>query len=316
MRDHLRFTAPFVFVLAASCTSAGRAPSTTPSAGHTTYAIHYNEEIAAATKAVGDAQTREKTLSTGFAAYIDQLKKPNWQKVESVIDDSDEAGKSTDYADVADEAVAVRSFWDAEKNEITGRAVGGAQGRLKEANCTADVGGSIAWALNDGISKQLQKRLRARNEAFVVIERYRPSLGSQNAAILEKLADDVAEASYDVHVQMLLLRRRLDQIVADKGDVKKSLDRYVQEEADFQAEPGRTDIEKKASADRVTAANKSKSELDSAASQAEAVSKDIDKTVDAATKDYEEALRNLRAKVAEKKKAEPTKEPAREPGKS
>lgn len=304
----LAFVAPFA-LLAAACSTSTKAPVTASSGGQAAYAIRYNDELTSATKAVGEAQSRVKTLASGFGTHVEQLKKPNWQRVETVIDESDEAGKSSDFADEAAQATAVKDFWDAEKNEINGRVVGGANAKLKESGCTGEVGGTIAYSLNEGITKQLQKRLRARNEAFVVIERYKTSLGPQNAASLEKLADDVSEASYDVHVLMVLQRNRLERLVADKSDVKKSLERYIQEETDFQAEPGRTDAEKKASAERVTAANKSKGEVDTVAAQAEQASKDIDKTIDAATKEYEEALKTVKAKVAEKKKAEPSKEP-------
>jgi hypothetical protein len=79
----------------------------------------------------------------------------------------------------------------------------------------------------------------------------------------------------------------------------------VKEETAFQAEAGRTDAEKKASTDRVTAANKSKAEIDESAAQADRVAKQADQAIDAATKDYETALNGLRAKVAEKKKSAP-----------
>jgi hypothetical protein len=275
------------------------------SGGQTAYAIHYNDELNDATKAIGDAREREKKLSAGFAAHVEELKKPDWQKVETIVADSDEAGKSADFAEAENDATVIKGFLEGDKNELAARVSGATAQKLKEAGCGGDVSGQLSWAMNDAITKQLQKRLRSKNEAFVVLERYRISLGPQNAAALEKLADEISEASYDVHVLMVLQRNRLDRLVSDKNDVKKSLDRFIQEETAFQSEPGRTDAEKKASADRVTAANKSKTEIDGVASQAEAMSKEMEKAVDAATKDYEDALKGLKAKVEEKKKAEP-----------
>jgi hypothetical protein len=306
----LGFVAPLA-LFSGACSSSAKPPATASAGGHTGYAIRYNDELTSATKAVGDAQARVKTLSSGFGAYVDQLKKPNWQRVELIVDDSDEAGKSSDFADAEVEANAIKSFWDSEKNEINSRVIGNAQSKLKESGCTGDIGGSIAYSLNEGISKQLQKRLRARNEAFTIIDRYKTSVGPQNTSALEKLADDVAEASYDVHVLMVLERNRLDQLVSDKNDVKKTLDRYIQEETDFQAEPGRTDAEKKASVDRVNAANKNKADVDNVAAQAASTSKEMEKSIEASTKEYEDALKNLKAKIAEKKKAEPSTEPGK-----
>ena len=217
----------------------------------------------------------------------------------------DRAWGSADYADAHGDADAVKSFWEAEKDTITSKVVGNAQHTVKEAGCGADVAGPVAFSLNDAINKQQQKRLRGKNEAFVMIERYRVTLGPQNVAALEKLGDDVAQSSYDVHVLMVTQRERLRRLVSDKDSAKKTIDRFVKEETAFQTEAGRTDPEKKASADRVTAANKSKGEIDAAASQAEQLSKQMDASTDAAVKDYEAALSALRTKIAEKKKGAP-----------
>lgn len=292
-------------LLVAACSSSTKTPVLPSSSGQTAYAIHYNEELTAATKAVGDAQAREKTLSAGFAAHVDELKKPDWEKVDVIIDDSDEAGKSADFAEAQGDAAVVKGFWDSEKNDITAKVNGNAQHTLKQAGCSADTAGPISYALNDAITKQLQKKLRSKNEAFVVIERYKASFGPQNVAALEKLADEISEASYDVHMAMLVQHERVKRLAADKDDVKRTLDRFIKEETEFQNEPGRTEGDKKASQDRVTAAQKSKAEIDGVAQQAENVSKEMDKAIDAAKKEYEDALKALKAKVEEKKKAEP-----------
>lgn len=292
-------------VFALGCSSAGKPPTTATSSGQTAYAIGYGDELTAATKAIADAQAKEKQLSAGFAAHVDELRKPDWDRVSSIIDDSDEAGRSADFAEAQGEGTAVKAFWESEKNELTARVNGSAQHTLKQAGCSAETAGPISYALSEGVSKQLQKKLRSKNEAFVVIERYKTSLGPQNVAALEKLADEISEASYDVHVLMVVQRNRLDRLVADKSEVKRTLDRFVQEETAFQAEAGRTEPEKRASQDRVAAAKKNMAEIDDVASRAESVKRELDQQIDASTKDYEDAIKNLKAKVSAKK-SEPT----------
>ena len=289
----------------AACSTSGKGPVLSASGEQTPYALGYADELNGASKSFTEAQTQEKTLASGLGARVDELKKPDWDKVLFVVDESDKAGKSADYADAHGDADAVKSFWDAEKDTITSKVVGNAQHTVKEAGCGADVAGPVAFSLNDAINKQQQKRLRGKNEAFVMIERYKVSLGPQNVTTLEKLGDEVSQASYDVHVLMVVQRERLRRLVADRDSAKKTIDRFVKEETAFQAEAGRTDPEKKASTDRVTAANKSKGEIDNAAGQAEALTKQMDASIDAATKDYEAALSALRTKIAEKKKGTP-----------
>jgi hypothetical protein len=292
-------------VLVTACTSSSeKGPEFPSSANRTSYAVRYNDDLTASVKAFGDAQERQKALTKGFVAHVDEVKKTDWDKVKVIVDDSDGAGKSGDYANTRAETEAVKHFWDDEKNDITAKVAGGAQHVNKQAGCTAEVGGAVSFALNDALTKQLQKRLRARNEAFLVMDRYKTALGPQNIAALEKLADEVSEASYDVHVAMIVERNKIKHIATDKDEVKKTLERFIQEENAYQAEAGRTDAEKKASAERVAAATKSKESIDSVAAQAENITKEADKAIDASTKEYSDALTALRAKIDERKKAE------------
>ncbi len=290
-----------------ACARPETGPVLASSAGQPSYAVRYADELGASARGIGDAQEQERKLAAGFGARVDELRKPDWDLVRAVIDESDAAGRSADFAEAHGEVNAVRAFWGEDKASVDAKVAGGAQYALKQATCTSgctnlDVGGPAAYALNEAIDKDLQKKLRASNDAFLLVERQRTALGAQNTATLEKLADDVSHASYLVHVDLIVQRRRLKQLLADQAAVEKTLDRFVQEEKAYQAQSGRTEADKKASEQRIVEATKSKGEIDGAAAQAQAAAKASDQAIAATAKDYDDAVKALRAKIDQKKR--------------
>ncbi len=286
----------------AACARSGAPPVVASSASQPAYAITYTDDLAADSKALTDNLAAEKTTSAGFGAHIDDLKKIDWQKVMTIVKQADASGKSAAYAQAHVESTAVSDFWRDERDTIDAKVGGNAQYAAKQASCSADVAGAATFALNDNFDKEVRKRLRSRNDAFVVLERNRTAFGATNAAALEKLADEVAETSYLVHVELPRERERLRARLDDKGGVDKTLGRFVEDEKAFQAEPGRTEAEKKASNDRIMAASKTRGELDASAQHGKEQLDATDAQIDAARKDYEAALGALEQKIADKQK--------------
>jgi hypothetical protein len=289
---------------AAACTVPNGHPVLASSAQQPSYAVRYTDDLSVSTKIIGDRPTEERDLAASFVARVNELKKPDWAKVTLVVDKADESGKSVAYAEAHADLSAVRTFWGEESKELNARVSGNAQYAATKAGCTGgDVASAATYGLKEGMEKQLERRMRAKNDAYVILERYKVTFGRENLSILEKLADDVAQASYIVHVDMPERRERLRARFADKDAVASTLERLIQDERAFQNEPGRSDAEKKASDERIAAATKAKADLDSTAQQADAALKAIDQRIVDATKDYDDALSALRAKLTEKAKA-------------
>lgn len=306
MTRYARFVSMGAGVLLAACAREDKGPVLASSAGQPTYALSYVDELAGSVRAVGDAQDQEHKLAANFPARVDELKKPDWDLVRAVVDRSDAAGKSADFFDAHGEVDAVRTFWTDEKSTVDGKVAGSAQYVVKQASCTSgcpslDVAGPAVFALNESMEKEIVKRLHASNDAFLLIEREHTGLGPQNTAALEKLADEVAQASYLVHVDIVVHRERLKRMISDASDVKTTLEHFVQDEQAYRAQPGRTEADKKASDERVAQAIKTESQIDGAIAQAQAAEKGSDEAIAAATKDYDDALKGLRDKIDQKK---------------
>jgi hypothetical protein len=303
-----------VVALLPLCACTQRPAALPSSSGQAAYALQYASELTQTTKAIDGGQARPRTLASTFDARIEELKKPRWDRVRAIVDDADAVGRTADFADNRTGAEFVRSFWSDERDAVTSRVAASAQGLVQKAHCSGtaagrtgdgslDVRGAVAYSLGEAMDKELQKRLRAHNDAFILIERYRTEFGPQNAASLERLADDVAEASYMVHAELPAARDRLRHLMADKQGVTDTLVRYANEEKAAESEAGRTDAENKASEERIAVANRSLTEVDGAAARANTVSKDLDDRLSRAGKDYDDTMKALRAKIDEKKKA-------------
>jgi phosphopantetheinyl transferase (holo-ACP synthase) len=278
-----------------ACSSSSGRPVLPSSANQSAYALRYNDSLVAATKAVGSDEVEAKQLIAGIK--IDDLKKTDWDKIGAIVDKADESGRSAGYAEAHAEWTAARTFWNEERENISAKVSGNAQYAGKQAGCTADVGGAAAFALKESVDKTLDKRLRAHNEAFVLIERHQTALGKENIPAIEKLADDVARASWLVHVDLYDQRERLKARVAEKGTIATTLDGYIREEQAHLAHA----TEKKPIEDRITLASRARRDVDRTTAEAEEMLKNIDKRIEEANKQYEEALKALKAKIAQKK---------------
>jgi hypothetical protein len=290
----------------AACSQQKPEPQVASSADQASYAVDYPQDLDAATTNFAARQDDVKAATGRFDGYADQLKDPKSIPVAiEVVDAADASGKSWAYVERSRELEGVSGFFDAEGKDIAGRVAGAANYAGKEKSCDPSVGGAAAGAIKPAVGKSIEKRLRDRNEAFAVIERYKSSLPKADVAVLEKLADDVARASYLAHVELVEHKNRVRRMAGEASSVKKTLDGRIKFEQQWQAEAGRSDADKKASNERIEAANKAKAQVDASVQKANDADQKgaMDQAVKDAQKSYDDALASLEKKLKEKSKA-------------
>jgi hypothetical protein len=216
----------------------------------------------------------------------------------AVVQQADEAGRTEPFARANAEARSLRAFWEAERGPISARANGAAQKQLGEGNCGAcsqlELGGTIGYAVGAGVDKQLEKRLRAANEAYRTIEYNQDRIGAANVPTLQKLADDIALTSYQVNVALPQARDRIDALLADRDDVDATLVRAIDWERNYQA-GARSAGDKRNSQERIALLEKSRAAIPPAVAAAQAARKDLDPQIEDLRKRYAatmEALEN------------------------
>lgn len=278
------------------CGGSKRGPVAASSAAEAGYAVRFPDELEAMVARFDDRQRETRRLSQGFAAYADQVKDVKKDLVIGVVDRADQAGRSQSYAEAQHEAARVQTFFREEKDELNKKVGGSIQFAAKQKGCPFDAYGATSHALGEGIDKQLEERLRKHNEAQAFIERHRVSLKAQ-AATLEKQADEISLASYIAHVESVELRDEIARRADEGAAVQGTADSFMQQEQAFQAEPGRTADEKKASDQRIQAMARSKGRVEASVQRAKQSVSQMDQNIKESQRAYADGLAALRAKL-------------------
>ena len=286
-----------------ACAGQKIEPQVASSAAQVNYAADYPGALQSTANDYVNTETEVRRITTDFPKYPDQLKDPPWPVVQNIVNRADEAGRSTAYVDARQDFEGTRDFFTQEREEITRKVAGSAQYVIKKkesSQCDVDVSGAVSSSLKDAVDKQLEKRLRAHNDAHLLIDRYRESMGKANAAALEKQADDISSASYSTFVRSIELKARATRLLDEASQIKKTLDQGIADERAFQAEPGRKEADKKASNERIAKMEDAKVRIDAAVPQLQALAKEIDQRNQAINKEYADALEALKKAVAAK----------------
>jgi hypothetical protein len=268
------------------------------SADSAVYAQRYPAELESTRTRLAEEKTQAQTLSAGLAAETKDLKTPiDSELVLEIVDAADEAGKSEALAKAREADRAVRAFWEEERGPIGSRVNNAVQQKAVEAKCeNTDLTGTVPYALREGVDKQLERRLRSQNEAHLLIDRNKGTLGQANTQALQKLVDDVSLNSYLVNIALIQDSNHISKMLSERRSVQGALDDAIEEET----RPSATQpsaAERKASAERLAALTKSRDALDAATSNAEGEIKTSEEQVKAAQSEYESALADLRDEI-------------------
>jgi hypothetical protein len=296
-------TAPLCLLLlvAVGCADKQPKPVMVSAAGLPGYSIAYPDRLSGETAMLVADKQQAAEQSQKLGARTAELKPgADPAALLTIVQRADQAGRTEAFARANDEARSLRAFWQQERGPISARASGAAQKQLSEGSCGAcgqvDLGGSLGYAIGAGIDKQLERRLRACNEAHRSIEYNEGRLGTGNLAAIEELADDVALTSYQVNVALPRARDRMDALLAEHEDVDATLARAIEWERSYQA-GAPSPREKKASQDRLTILEQSRAALPAAVASARAARKDLDPQIEALRERYATTLQALHAQL-------------------
>ncbi len=251
--------------------------------------------------AVADGEKRAKEKVDKFPAALDKVKDTDWALVEKIVDASDKAGKDGGYAAVQRELAGARQFYDEEREPIV-KKIGGAANYAAKQKCPdVDVWGAVSTSFKDAVDERMRERLRSSNDAFLLIERHEDALGKKNVPALEELADDVAEASYVVHVDMPEAKLRLEAMLSGAGDAKSALSSFISDEKEYAADAKRKPDEKQASEARVKKAEEHLKALEATQLATEETLKTVEQRARDLEKVYDDGLSKLKDAISQKK---------------
>lgn len=285
-------------VVIGGCAGNQLTPTIESSAAESNYAITYPVLLEHQRKQLVEDKTKSTEL-TGQLSGRELKSNADPELLEEIVEASDAAGRSRTFVAAQREARAFRTFWEEERGPIASRVTAAAQKQIADAGCPqeVDVAGATGYALKEGFERQLEKRVREHNEAQYIIEHNRSAFPGPALAEVQKLADDIAYASYLVNVALIDDKDGIEHMLAEQRSVAGTLDDSLERERKYLAEQAKTKEEKKVSEERIAELEKSKAGLESAVRDAEGESKELEQTIRQAQGDYDAAYKALLERI-------------------
>jgi len=285
----------------AACADKQPKPIVVSAAGLPSYAIGYADRLNAETILLIADKRQATEQWQKLSARTGELKPgADPAAVLAVVQQADHAGRTEAFARANEQGRSLHAFWEEERGPITARAKSAAQKQLTEGNCGAcsqlDLSATLGYAVGAGIDKQLEKRLRAANEAYRTIEYNEGRIGAANVWTVQKLADDIALTSYQVNIALPRARDRIDALLAEQGDVDATLVRAIEWERSHLA-ASRSAVDKRNGQERLALLEKSRAAMPGAVAGAQAARKDLDPQIETLRERYAENLEALESNL-------------------
>ncbi|MFZ5892948.1 MAG: hypothetical protein ACOY0T_17945 [Myxococcota bacterium] len=273
------------------------APVAAPSGEQAGFAERYPARLNGARQHFATDENQARANLGEFKGYPDAIKNPDWNAVHTVVEQADATGKSSAYTEAALEAESVTRFFDEEKDGLRQKVAGAVSYASTQKKCPEDLGGTAVAAMERGVDKQLEERLRSRSEAHRYIDDHEDELGKQNVETLKKQADKIAHTSNTAYVRLELYRREVEALLNDASSVRATLDRTIQESDATLANASASKTKKSAAQRRKAAAESARAGLDAEVEQNRRGLEEMQKRITTLQNDYRAALDALLADI-------------------
>lgn len=279
-----------------ACTQEEFGPVSSPASEHPSYAAEYPQKLESTHKRFQIERSWAKDFDSEFAKFPEELEEPDWEQVARVYMLAEEDGKSAHYAEVRRQNAEVAQFFVDEKKELVKKISGGVHYQAEQERCDAKFYGTIDRGLENGVKERFEQREDAGSQAAQFITLNETEIGKKNAETLRKQAKALSAAAQLVYVDLAERHQQLSSMVEQSEQVKKTIDRRLQELGADAGENPTTD-EDKARAEERERLTEAKNQLEVAVSSAKKSVETSQQDVEEARKAFEDALGKLRADI-------------------
>jgi len=286
-----------VAVALAGC-GGGTAKAPLPSAAdQASYAMKYPSELDRLSKDLQQNEQDARAIMATWDGTASELGAAKDVDLKGLVTKADRAGKSEGYASERKSYDVVRTFHHDEQGEIGKKVYGyvdfAAKGKCQGAE---SLGGAAVAGVKEGVDKSLERRIRDANEATAFLEDEK-GLDKATQDKLAKRLDDVAYASYLVHVAIVDTKDKLAQRYGEASQVRSTLDQAAKEHKARSEDTSRPEAARKASAKRAEELGQARASLVGLAERAKVGLDQADARIQQLTKDYEAKLSELSQKL-------------------